>query len=140
MNIFGPKCGHLNNSKDCRIVKFYSFLQTSNFGLQFSFKVFLIFSSHLHLPIQMRILECLPNLNEDNLTYQEEDKIFFENPHKWLQLNIDISHYDHLVLYEGLIEHVETYLEVNSFLLCRKFWHTHFPDVRTSQYILIYCR
>lgn len=102
--------------------------------------VVVITPSHLHLPIQMRILECLPNLNEDNLTYQEEDKIFFENPHKWLQLNIDISHYDHLVLYEGLIEHVETYLEVNSFLLCRKFWHTHFPDVRTSQYILIYCR
>ena len=88
----------------------------------------------------MRFLECLPNLHEADSTYQEEDKVFFENPLKWMQLNIDISYYDHLVLYEGLIEQVGTYLEVNGFKVCRRFWHTHFPDVRTTHYILIYCR
>ena len=101
---------------------------------------YILFFSHLHLSTPMRFLECLPNLHEADSTYQEEDKVFFENPLKWLQLNIDISHYDHLVLYEGLIEQVGTYLEVNGFKLCRRFWHTHFPDVRTSHYILIYCR
>ena len=93
--------------------------------------------SHLHRNISMRFLECPPNLGESE--YQEEDKIFFQNPKKWLEEN-EISQYDHIIFYEGLRKQIEDYLQQQNFRECEKFWHTNFPDDRTSSHILIYCK
>ena len=96
------------------------------------------FYSHMHYNVPMRFLECPPDLTK-NPDHQEEDKVFYRKPGKWLDEN-DIANYSHIVFYEGLERKISGHHKLQNFHLCAKFWHTHFPDERTSPYVLIHCR
>ena len=45
-----------------------------------------------------------------------------------------------VVLYDVLQERIQTFLDKDSYKKCGEFFHTHFPEGRTGELIVVYCR
>ncbi|KAM3877003.1 GPI mannosyltransferase 3 [Diretmus argenteus] len=98
------------------------------------------FYSHIHCPIRMRSLECLPDLGQED--YVDEAQRFFDYPLHWLKISFPYksSLPTHLVFFDVLEKEVSLFLEGNNFVRRAKIFHTHFPEGRVGGNIFIYER
>jgi len=95
--------------------------------------------SHLHLEVQMRFLQCPPNL-DDKLWMVDENELFVQDPLKWIQSEVNLKEFDHIVIFDKWETVLQKHFAKNGLEICEKFWHTHIPDTNTSPNLLIYCR
>lgn len=95
------------------------------------------FYSHLHKEVPMEFLQCPPDLGHQD--YENPNDMFFEDPARAIK-NFDLNRFDYVVLYENVLHSIEESLNVEKLKLCRRFWHTHFPDSQTSAYLILFCR
>lgn len=95
--------------------------------------------SHLHCPIQMRFLECPPNLGEG---YVDEAAIFYDDPLLWLKKSFPYksSLPTHLVLFDVLEKDISAFVRSNNFVRTAEIFHTHVPEGRVGGRIFIYER
>lgn len=100
------------------------------------------FYSHMHWDVPMRFLECPPMLDDSLHQVLGESDLFFQDPIKWLSVNENDlgDQYDHIVCFEQLIDVIKPYLLERDYVQCGRFWHTHFPEKRSSQYMIVYCK
>lgn len=95
--------------------------------------------SHLHCPIKMRFLECPPPLGEG---YIDEADIFYDNPLQWLKTSFPYksSLPSHLVMFDVLEKDIFAFVQSNNFMKTAEIFHTHVPEGRVGERILIYER
>ncbi|CAL1604053.1 unnamed protein product [Knipowitschia caucasica] len=95
--------------------------------------------SHLHCPINMRFLECPPNLGDG---YVDESAIFYDNPLQWLRASFPYksSLPSHIIMFDVLEKDIVTFLHGNNFLKTAEVFHTHFAEGRVGRSIFIYER
>ncbi|XP_035011507.1 GPI mannosyltransferase 3 [Hippoglossus stenolepis] len=96
--------------------------------------------SHVHCPINMRFLECPPDLGEDG--YVDEADRFYDNPLHWLRTSFPYksSLPTHLVFFDVLEKEISVFLKGNNFLRTTEIFHTHVPEGRVGGSIFIYER
>uniref|UniRef100_A0A8C1GJC0 Mannosyltransferase n=1 Tax=Cyprinus carpio TaxID=7962 RepID=A0A8C1GJC0_CYPCA len=103
--------------------------------------VALMFCSHLHCPLNLRFLECPPDLT-GNEEYVDEADVFFSNPLHWLRMSFPSQSTlpSHILLFDCLEKEISSFLEENRFAKKAEIFHTHFPEGRVGRNILIYTR
>uniref|UniRef100_A0A8C1W7U2 Mannosyltransferase n=1 Tax=Cyprinus carpio TaxID=7962 RepID=A0A8C1W7U2_CYPCA len=103
--------------------------------------VALMFCSHLHCPLNLRFLECPPDLT-GNEEYVDEADVFFSNPLHWLRTSFPSQSTlpSHILLFDCLEKEISSFLEENRFAKKAEIFHTHFPEGRVGRNILIYTR
>ncbi|XP_034536330.1 GPI mannosyltransferase 3 [Notolabrus celidotus] len=96
--------------------------------------------SHVHCPINMRFLECPPDLGEEG--YIDEADIFYDDPLHWLRTSFPYksSLPTHLVLFDVLEAEISVFLNGSSFARTAEIFHTHFPEGRVGGSVFIYER
>ncbi|KAJ7986150.1 hypothetical protein DPEC_G00347800 [Dallia pectoralis] len=99
------------------------------------------FYSHVHCPMKMRFLECPPDLTGDE-SYKDEAERFFDDPHHWLMTSFPYKSMlpTHLVFFDVLQQEIVAFLDENTFVKSTEIFHTHFPEGRVGNNILVYQR
>uniref|UniRef100_A0A8C2EXF8 Mannosyltransferase n=1 Tax=Cyprinus carpio TaxID=7962 RepID=A0A8C2EXF8_CYPCA len=97
--------------------------------------------SHLHCPLNLRFLECPPDLT-GNEEYVDEADVFFSNPLHWLRTSFPSQSTlpSHILLFDCLEKEISSFLEENRFAKKAEIFHTHYPEGRVGRNILIYTR
>ncbi|XP_055928183.1 GPI mannosyltransferase 3-like [Argiope bruennichi] len=99
--------------------------------------------SYIHQNVSMKFLSCEPNFNNVD-DYMEEADIFFDNPEFWLFQNYEKNDIliipSHIVMFDTLFPQISRFLDKYNYSLCYQTFHSHFPESKTGQYVLIYCR
>ncbi|XP_077419025.1 GPI alpha-1,2-mannosyltransferase 3-like isoform X2 [Vanacampus margaritifer] len=96
--------------------------------------------SHVHCPLKMRFLQCLPDLSHaGNLT--ETDR-FNDDPLLWLRTSYPNARSlpTHLVVFDITEKKITEYLRENDYTKTTDIFHTHFPDGGVGGRIFIYER
>ena len=94
------------------------------------------FYSHLHQDVPMEFLECPPDFNHPD--YKNANDDFFRDPSTAIK-SINLNRFDYVVLYEKVLPLIIGDLRDANFQQCQRFWHTHFPESRTSSYLTVFC-
>ncbi|XP_051580288.1 GPI mannosyltransferase 3-like [Myxocyprinus asiaticus] len=97
--------------------------------------------SHLHCPLKLRFLECQPDLTGNEQYVDEADK-FFSDPLHWLRTSFHTQSTlpSHVLLFDSLEKDIAGFLVENRFVKQSEIFHTHFPEGRLGENILIYAR
>ncbi|XP_073922097.1 GPI mannosyltransferase 3 isoform X3 [Castor canadensis] len=95
--------------------------------------------SHVHCPLQMRFLQCPPDLT-GKTQYLDEADIFYLNPLNWLhkEFHNDASLPTHLIIFSVLEEEISAFLTARNYERTAVFFHTHLPEGRTGSHIYVY--
>ncbi|CAJ1049174.1 GPI mannosyltransferase 3 [Xyrichtys novacula] len=98
------------------------------------------FYSHVHCPINMRFLECPPDLGEEG--YIDEADSFYDDPLHWLRTSFPYksSLPTHLVLFNVLEAEIAVFLNGNNYTRTAEIFHTHFSEGRVGGSVFIYER
>ncbi|XP_068168046.1 GPI mannosyltransferase 3 [Antennarius striatus] len=98
------------------------------------------FYNFVHCPLQMRFLECPPDLGEDG--YVHEADRFYDDPLHWLRTSFPYksSQPTHLVMFDVLEKEISVFLQTHHFVRTAEIFHTHFPEGRVGRSIFIYER
>ena len=87
----------------------------------------------------LKFLACPPNLNDiDN--YIDEADVFYQNPSKWLSINVSSAPPDYLIFYDALLNLVSNFIASNKYILIGNYFHTDVDQGRVSQRILVFQR
>ena len=94
----------------------------------------------------MRFLTCEPNLMRLDGYVDEADE-FYQDPESWLNKRYFAGDdaagsrrgASHIVLFDELHIRIASGLRRRGYENCDKFFHTHFPDGRVSEYIVVMC-
>ncbi|XP_078600609.1 GPI alpha-1,2-mannosyltransferase 3-like [Branchiostoma floridae x Branchiostoma japonicum] len=100
------------------------------------------FYSHVHHNINMRFLECPPDL-ERRPDYMDEADIFYQDPSAWLKnyYGPDVPLPTHLVMFNTLYLDIEDVLTEKQFSKCAEYFHTHITlERRIGNYVQVYCQ
>ncbi|XP_061450809.1 GPI mannosyltransferase 3 isoform X2 [Rhineura floridana] len=99
------------------------------------------FYSHVHCPLELRFLQCPPDLT-GRTNYLDEADLFYTDPLHWLKgkfSNITLLP-THLVFFSALEQAISPFLVSNRYEKVATFFHTHLPQGRTGSSIYIYER
>ncbi|XP_071952389.1 GPI mannosyltransferase 3-like [Antedon mediterranea] len=96
--------------------------------------------SYIHTNFPMRFLECQPDLK--NTEYVDEADIFYQNPKEWLdkEFNLVNKPTTHLVMFDRLVDDIKDFLEFWKFTKCHDVFHSHFPDGRVGNRVVVFCQ
>ena len=95
--------------------------------------------SHLHQDVPMKFLECPPKFySNDSAEPVDQSEAFFEDPAKAVSA-LELEKFNYVVFYESLLPQIQDQLGDQGFQLCKTFWHTHFPESKTSSHMFVYC-
>ncbi|KAA0715260.1 GPI mannosyltransferase 3 [Triplophysa tibetana] len=97
--------------------------------------------SHLHCPLKLRFLECPPDLT-GNKEYVDEAEMFFSDPLSWMRRSFSSQEMlpTHVVMFDCLEKDIASFLLENRFAKQAEIFHTHFPEGRVGENIVIYVR
>ncbi|XP_062998904.1 GPI mannosyltransferase 3 [Elgaria multicarinata webbii] len=97
--------------------------------------------SHVHCPLQLRFLQCPPDLT-GRKDYLDEADLFYASPLKWLREEFSNATLlpSHLVLFSVLEQDISSFLASNRYEKAATFFHTHLPQGRIGSDILVYKR
>jgi len=108
--------------------------------------------SHIHANVSVRLMKCTPNLDLQP-GYKVEDKIFYENPIKWIdsELNKGTEYQPtHIVISETLYKKLMPNFDTLHFGVCFKTYNYHFfmkyfhpfmhETSHDSQYLFVLCK
>ncbi|XP_061416393.1 GPI mannosyltransferase 3 [Lethenteron reissneri] len=96
--------------------------------------------SHVHCRLDLRILECPPDL-DGNPDYREEVEEFYREPVQWLRAEFSVrGEPSHVVLFNVLEPVVEKFLAERGFVRTASHFHTHFPEGRLGSHIGLFER
>uniref|UniRef100_A0A8D2LS93 Mannosyltransferase n=1 Tax=Varanus komodoensis TaxID=61221 RepID=A0A8D2LS93_VARKO len=97
--------------------------------------------SHVHCRLQLRFLQCPPDLM-GRTNYLDEADLFYSSPLQWLQEEFSNTTLlpSHLVLFSTLKQDISSFLSSNGYEKAATFFHTHLPQGRTGSYIFVYKR
>ncbi|KAJ6664343.1 hypothetical protein lerEdw1_008562 [Lerista edwardsae] len=96
--------------------------------------------SHVHCPLQMRFLQCPPDLT-GKTNYHDEADLFYSNPLNWLKEEFHGNSTllpSHLVLFSVLQQDISPFLVSNGYEKTATFFHTHLPQGRIGSHIYVY--
>nr|XP_008123107.1 PREDICTED: GPI mannosyltransferase 3 [Anolis carolinensis] len=103
------------------------------------------FYSHIHCPLQMRFLQCPPDL-DGRADYQDEADAFYAAPLPWLQREFGTANASstppptHLALFRGLQKEIGPFLRAHGYKHRAAFFHTHLPQGRVGSHVDLYER
>nr|XP_060611942.1 GPI mannosyltransferase 3 [Anolis sagrei ordinatus] len=102
------------------------------------------FYSHIHCPLQMRFLQCPPDL-DGRADYQDEADAFYAAPLQWLQAEFagnssSATPPSHLALFRGLQKEIDPFLRAHGYERRTSFFHTHLPQGRVGSHVELYER
>ncbi|KAH0619758.1 hypothetical protein JD844_014015 [Phrynosoma platyrhinos] len=98
--------------------------------------------SHIHCPLQLRFLQCPPDLT-GRTNYQDEADLFYSAPLGWLQEEFAANTSllpSHMVLFSVLEQDISPFLVLHGYKKDATFFHTHFPEGRIGSHIYVYQR
>ncbi|KHJ40640.1 plasmid Maintenance Protein [Trichuris suis] len=98
------------------------------------------FYSHVHAPVRMRFLTCMPE-NLSQLDYVDESDDFHRDPSMWLERELSITERrpTHIVIYAKTASLVANVFRKEKYSLVRRFFNTYFPQGdRQSREIEVY--
>lgn len=98
--------------------------------------------SYLHRNVSMRFLTCEPNLSKEK-NYVDEADIFYNDPLGWLKEEYHrkrIPPPSHIVYFDKLKTEISEFLTQTGYNHCGTFFHTHLPEGRTGNTVLVSCR
>ncbi|XP_026537908.1 GPI mannosyltransferase 3 [Notechis scutatus] len=95
--------------------------------------------SHIHCPLQMRFLQCPPNLMGRS-NYLDEADLFYSHPLPWLNKEFPNTTQlpSHLVFFNGLEQEISSFLISNRYVKAARFFHTHLPQGRVGSHIYVF--
>lgn len=107
--------------------------------------------SYIHRNISMYFLTCEPNLKSNSDDYLDEADRFYEDPDVWLKQRYDSGPWlisssatdqlpTHIVMFDELYLRIPSWLRQHDFHFCDKFFHSHFPEGRSSGSVVVACR
>ncbi|CDW52878.1 GPI mannosyltransferase 3 [Trichuris trichiura] len=87
------------------------------------------FYSHVHAPVQMRFLTCMPETLSQRVYIDESDN-FHRDPSTWLERELSIAgrRPTHIVIYAKTASLVANVFRKENYSLIRKFFNTCFPQ------------
>ena len=101
--------------------------------------------SHLHIRTPLSFLTCEPNFNQSDASYIDEADLFHMNPVAWVrQQNWTQSSLSPppkcLVMYQKTLKVLKDHLKrYNLHNVMASFFHTHLPESRTDNYLVLNC-
>ncbi|XP_063170283.1 GPI mannosyltransferase 3 isoform X2 [Candoia aspera] len=99
------------------------------------------FYSHIHCPLQLRFLQCPPDLM-GRANYLDEAELFYSHPLQWLSgefPNATATQLpSHLVFFNVLEQEISPFLISNSYVKAATFFHTHMPQGRVGSHIYVF--
>lgn len=99
-------------------------------------------SSYLHRNVSMRFLTCEPNLSKEK-HYTDEADSFYEDTLGWLKKEYHIKRKNppsHIVYFDRLKSEISEFLTQTGYNHCGTFFHTHLPEGRVGNTVLVSCR
>ena len=85
----------------------------------------------------LKFLSCPPNLDAiDN--YIDEADVFYQNPTKWLSINVSSLPPNYLVLFDCLLNSVSSFIASNGYKLVGNFFHADVEQGRVSRRVLVF--
>ncbi|XP_042332394.1 GPI mannosyltransferase 3 isoform X2 [Sceloporus undulatus] len=98
--------------------------------------------SHIHCPLQLRFLQCPPDLT-GRTDYQDEADLFYSSPLDWLQeefvANTSLLP-SHIVFFSVLEQGISPFLVSHGYEKDATFFHTHLPEGRIGSHVYVYQR
>jgi phosphatidylinositol glycan class B len=98
--------------------------------------------SYLHRNVSMRFLTCEPNLSKKEHYIDEADD-FYNDPLHWLKKEYHFqgkSPPSHIVYFNVLKSDISQFLTQTGYNHCGTFFHTHLPEGRVGNTVLVSCR
>lgn len=98
--------------------------------------------SYLHRNVSMRFLMCEPNLSKEKHYIDEADR-FYEDALGWLKKEYHIKRKNppsHIVYFDRLKTEISEFLTQTGYNHCGTFFHTHCPEGRVGNTVLVSCR
>lgn len=99
-------------------------------------------SSYLHRNVSMRFLTCEPNLSKEK-HYTDEADSFYEDTLGWLKKEYHIKRKNppsHIVYFDRLKSEISEFLTQTGYNHCGTFFHTHLPEGKVGNTVLVSCR
>ncbi|KAM3828390.1 GPI mannosyltransferase 3 isoform 2-T2 [Vipera latastei] len=95
--------------------------------------------SHIHCPLQMRFLQCPPDLMGRS-NYLDEADLFYSHPLQWLNKEFPNATQlpSHLVFFNVLEQEISSFLISNRYVKGAIFFHTHLPQGRVGSHIYVF--
>ncbi|KAM6425892.1 GPI mannosyltransferase 3 isoform 2-T2 [Liasis olivaceus] len=97
------------------------------------------FYSHIHCPLQLRFLQCPPDLT-GRTNYLDEAGLFYSRPLQWLSEEFPNATQlpSHLVFFNVLEQEISPFLISNNYVKAAMFFHTHLPQGRVGSHIYVF--
>lgn len=98
--------------------------------------------SYLHRNVSMRFLMCEPNLSKEKHYIDEADR-FYDDALGWLKKEYHIKRKNppsHIVYFDRLKTEISEFLTQTGYNHCGTFFHTHLPEGRVGNTVLVSCR
>ncbi|XP_039195883.1 GPI mannosyltransferase 3 isoform X4 [Crotalus tigris] len=95
--------------------------------------------SHIHCPLQIRFLQCPPDLMGRS-NYLDEADLFYSHPLQWLNNEFPNATQlpSHLVFFNVLEQEISSFLISNRYVKGAIFFHTHLPQGRVGSHIYVF--